>query len=68
MNESLSATGYQQTHAKLESLKRRLGEIVLRQDMDPAHKVAVINSYKSMARQYRREIKLYEARHAAASR
>jgi hypothetical protein len=68
MTEVLTQTGYQQTKAKLASLQRRLEAIIARQDLPESHKAAVIQSYQTMAGQYRREIKLFEARHPASSK
>ncbi len=68
MNPTLTPIGYQQTQAKLDALQRRLETISARQDLDPGHKAAVIQSYRLMASQYLREIKLYEARHSAGAK
>jgi len=67
MSEILNETGYRQTKAKLASLQHRLEAIIARQDLPESHKAAVIQSYQTMAGQYRREIKLFEARHPASS-
>lgn len=66
MIETLTPAGYRQTQAKLASLERRLEAINSREDLPAQHKAAVIHSYRTMARQYRREIKLFEARHPAS--
>jgi hypothetical protein len=67
MSEALNETGYRQTKAKLAGLQRRLDAIIARQDMPESHKAAVVQSYQTMAAQYRREIKLFEARHPAST-
>jgi polyhydroxyalkanoate synthesis regulator phasin len=53
--------GYEQTKAKLRSLERRLAELGNRTDLSPIHLDEARKSYSDMMRQYRREIKLYEA-------
>jgi hypothetical protein len=57
----LSASGYAQTRVKLENLERRLAELESRTDLKPLHLAAVKRSYKTMIRQYRRELTVYEA-------
>ena len=61
MTEQLSPLGYEQTKVKLANLERRLAEIQRRRDLPPEHRGQVLRSYQQMMRQYRREIKLYEA-------
>jgi hypothetical protein len=61
MTPRLTDGGYAQTKAKLENLERRLADLESRADLKPLHLAQVRRSYKSMIRQYRREIKLYEA-------
>ena len=53
--------GYAQTKAKLEDLERRLAGLASRTDLKPLHRAEVRRSYESMIRQYRREMKLFEA-------
>jgi hypothetical protein len=65
MNAVLTDDGYAQTKAKLADLERRLAVIEGRADLTPAHKAEVLSSYHAQMRQYAREIKLYEAAHAA---
>ncbi len=57
----LSPGGYAQTQAKLENLERRLAKLVSRNDLRGIHLAEVRRSYSRMIRQYRRELKLYEA-------
>jgi hypothetical protein len=64
MTEALTPEGYEQTKEKLADLERRLGEMEKRTDLDPEHLASVRRSYRTMMRQYLREIKLYEAKHA----
>jgi hypothetical protein len=55
--------GYLQTKDKLTRMETRLAELARRSDLDPAHKAEVERSYHEMMRQYRRDLKLYEAAH-----
>jgi hypothetical protein len=64
MTATLTPEGYEQTKRKLADLERRLGEIEKRADLTPDHLDSVRRSYLMMMREYLREIKLYEARHA----
>jgi hypothetical protein len=57
----LTPGGYAQTKAKLENLEHRLADVEARSDLKPMHLAEVRRSYRSMIRQYRREMKLYEA-------
>ena len=61
MTHYLTPEGYAQTKAKLESLQRRLADLETRTDLKPLHLAGVRGSYKTMIRQYRGELKLYEA-------
>jgi hypothetical protein len=61
MTPMLTPEGYAQTKSKLENLERRLADLESRTDLKPLHLGEVRRSYKSMIRQYRREMKLYEA-------
>jgi hypothetical protein len=61
MTPKLTTDGYAQTKAKLESLERRLADFESRTDLKPLHRAEVQRSYETMIRQYRREMKLYEA-------
>ena len=67
MNPELTETGYIQTKAKLADLFDRRSRLTVREDLAPAYHAEVLRSYDRMIRQYRREIKLYEATHAPAS-
>jgi hypothetical protein len=66
MTPVLNEAGYLQTRAKLADLLERRSRIAARADLSPPHRVEVLRSYDRMIRQYRREIKLYEATHASA--
>lgn len=61
MSESLTAEGYEQTKRKLARLKERLARIDEMNELSESHRTEVRRSYETMMRQYRREIKLYEA-------
>ncbi len=67
MSPGLDDVGYMQTRAKLADLIERRSRIAARTDLSPAHRAEVLRSYDRMARQYRREIKLYEATHTPAA-
>jgi hypothetical protein len=62
----LCDAGYLQTKAKLADLLERRARITPRADLSLVHRAEVLRSYDRMIRQYRREIKLYEAIHAPA--
>lgn len=61
MTAVLTQAGYEQTKAKLRRLEDRLAIIEDRTDLKPSHLAEVRDSCRDMLRQYRREIKLYEA-------
>jgi hypothetical protein len=61
MTEILSRAGYEQTRAKLADLEKRLSRLNQRSDLSPVHLAEARRSYQTMIRQYRRELKLYEA-------
>ncbi len=61
MTPLLTPAGYSQTKAKLTELEKRLAAVEKRTDLSPGHATEVRRSYERMIRQYRREIKLYEA-------
>jgi len=61
MSERLSRTGYEQTKAKLARLEQRLDAISKRTDLSANRLADVKRSYELMMRQYRHDIKLYEA-------
>jgi hypothetical protein len=61
MTPRLDEAGYIQTKAKLADLLDRRSRLTAREDLAPAHQAEVLRSYDRMIRQYRREIKLYEA-------
>ena len=63
MTELLTPEGYEQTKDKLADLERRLGEIEKRTDLDREHLDSGRRSYRTVMREYLREIKLYEAKH-----
>lgn len=68
MTAYLSPQGYEQTKKKLADLERRQLELEARTDLAPAHREQVLQSYREMMQQYRREIKLYEAMREQATR
>ena len=61
MTAVLTHDGYEQTKAKLQRLEQRLVALAGRTDLSPVHLREAQGSYSEMIRQYRREIKLYEA-------
>ncbi|HEX8203898.1 MAG TPA: hypothetical protein VF590_25710 [Isosphaeraceae bacterium] len=61
MTPRLTPSGYDQTKAKLQDLERRLADLGSRTNLTPLRLAEVRRSYESMIRQYRRELKLYEA-------
>jgi len=67
MTPELSEAGYVQTKGKLADLLERRSVIATRTDLSPDHRAEVLRSYDRMIKQYRREIKLYEATHEAAT-
>lgn len=67
MIANLSEVGYLQTKRKLENLQRRLAAIEAKSGTPPKHRAEVVRSYREMMQQYLREIKLYEAKHAAST-
>jgi hypothetical protein len=66
MTTQLTDAGFAQTKAKLSDLIERRSRILDRADLSPTHRAEVVWSYDRMIRQYRREIKLYEAAHGHA--
>jgi len=67
MTPRLTPAGYSQTKLKLAALEKRLADVEKRTDLSPRHATEVRRSYACMIRQYRREIKLYEATLSACS-
>jgi len=67
MTPELSEAGYVQTKGKLADLLERRSVIATRTDLSTTHRAEVLRSYDRMIKQYRREIKLYEATHEAAT-
>jgi len=61
MTTLLDRAGYDQTKSKLQSLETRLSAIEQRTDLAPEHKRRVIDSYRTMRKQYLEEIRLFEA-------
>ncbi len=61
MTTQLTPEGYAQTLEKLENLEKRLAELENRTDLSSQHLADTRRSYDQMIRQYRREVKLYEA-------
>ena len=64
MTEILTAEGCEQTREKLRDLELRLADLEKRTDLDPEHLASVRRSYRMMMREFLRDIKLYEAKHA----
>ena len=67
MTAELTDSGFLQTKVKLSDLIKRRSQVLDRADLRPTHRAEVLRSYDRMIRQYRREIKLYEAARAPAS-
>ena len=67
MKPVLSDAGYRQTKLKLLDLVERRSRIVNRTDLSPTHRADVLRSYSQMIRQYRSELKLFDATHAAVA-
>jgi hypothetical protein len=63
MTTRLTAAGYAGTKEKLARMEARLEALLQRTDLEPLHRAEVERSYRDMMRQYRRDIKLYEAAH-----
>jgi hypothetical protein len=61
MTEPVTATGYLQTKEKLAGMEARLAALHGRNDFNAVHKGEAIRSCDEMIRQYRKELKLYEA-------
>ena len=68
MTPILTPEGYAQTKMKLANMEARLAALRSRGQLDSIHKQEVERSYLDMIRQYRREIKLYEATHVPDGR
>jgi hypothetical protein len=67
MTFPLTDAGFLQTRVKLSDLIKRRSQVFDRADLSSTHRVEVLRSYDRMIRQYRREIKLYEAEHAPSA-
>jgi hypothetical protein len=63
MNDILTPEGYKATKEKLKLMEARLAALQKRTDLSPAHRSDAQRSYEDMMRQYRRDLKLYEAAH-----
>jgi hypothetical protein len=61
MTSPLTDAGYLQTREKLAQMEERLAALQRRADLHPSHRAAAERSYRDMIRQYRRDLKLYEA-------
>jgi len=61
MTALLDQAGYDQTKTKLQALEARLLAIQERSDLSPDHKHRVIDSYRTMRKQYLEELRLFEA-------
>lgn len=68
MTTRLTPDGYAQTKTKLENLERRLADLESRTDLVPAHFADVRRSYRTMIRQYRREMMLFEAEQSSQAK
>lgn len=66
MTPLLTPEGYAQTKTKLANMHARLASLRARTDISTIHLREVESSYLDMIRQYRRELKLYEAVHGQA--
>lgn len=64
---ALTQEGYEQTKRKLSRLEKRLADLENREGISKLHLNESRKSYSEMIRQYRREIKLYEASVPAAA-
>ncbi len=67
MTALLTDAGFLRTKVKLSDLIKRRSQVLDRADLSSTHRAEVLRSYDRMIRQYRREIKLYEAARATAS-
>jgi hypothetical protein len=65
MSDYLTPAGYANSKKKLASMEARLETLRHREDLHPSRKSATERSYLDAIRQYRREIKLYEAAYPA---
>lgn len=63
MKPILAPEGYRSTKEKLRQMEARLAALQKRTDLSPAHRSDAQRSYEDMMRQYRRDLKLYEAAH-----
>jgi hypothetical protein len=63
MKDELTFEGYKSTKEKLRQMEARLAALQKRTDLHPLHRSEVQRSYEDMMRQYRRDLKLYEAAH-----
>jgi len=61
MTPELDEAGYLQTKARLADLLERRSRVATRGDLSSTHRGEVVRSYDRIIRQYRGEIKLYEA-------
>ena len=62
MSEILTIEGCEQTREKLRDLEKRLAELDKRTDLNPEHRESVRRSYKTMMREFLRDIRLFEAK------
>jgi hypothetical protein len=68
MTTPLTATSYRKTKEKLGRMEARLEALHTRTDLHPLRRAQVERSYQSMIRQYRRDLKLYEAANKEAGK
>jgi hypothetical protein len=64
MTTPLTNEGYVHTKEKLAQMEARLAALRRRNDLTPVHRAEVERSYEDMIRQYRRDLKLFEATRA----
>jgi hypothetical protein len=57
-------TNYLLAKEKLAQLEARLAALNARTDLNPVHRAEVKRSYEEMIRQYRHDLKLFEAAHS----
>jgi hypothetical protein len=60
MLPQFNENGYQSTKSKLQNMQARLAGLEARTDLDDDHKAMIINSYREMIAEYKRDLKLYE--------
>ena len=66
MTPQLTDKGYLRTKEKLAWVETRLAALRDRTDLIESHKAMAMPSYEDMIRQFRKELKLYEATQASS--